>query len=50
MEKMGWVIRQQGKDKGEIHIKLTEKACPMYAKWQQATRVSVLRGLNKGQI
>lgn len=36
MEEMGWVIREEGKDKRERHIKLTEKACEMFPKWHQA--------------
>jgi len=36
MEKMGWVVRQEGKDKRERYIKLTEKAYEMFPKWNEA--------------
>lgn len=32
MEKMGWVIRQEGKDKRQKNILLTEKAYQIYAR------------------
>lgn len=37
MEEMGWVVRQEGNDKRERRIKLTEKAYQMYPKWKQSS-------------
>nr|WP_326521611.1 MarR family transcriptional regulator [Tepidibacter aestuarii] len=36
MEKMGWVVRKEGKDKREKNIKLTEKAYEVFPKWDEA--------------
>ncbi|WP_143318011.1 MarR family transcriptional regulator [Clostridium sp. HBUAS56017] len=38
MEEMGLVIRNEGKDKRERLIKLTEKAYEMFPKWHQAAQ------------
>jgi len=46
MEEMGWVIRQEGKDKRERHIKLTEKACDMFPKWYQAANNIEIEAIN----
>ena len=38
MEKMGWVIREDGDDKREKYIRLTDKAYDMYLRWDRASR------------
>lgn len=37
LEEMGWVIREEGNDKRERHIRLTKKACEMFPKWYQVS-------------
>lgn len=46
MEEMGLVIRTEGKDKRERHIKLTEKAYEMFPKWQDAAESVELEAVN----
>jgi len=46
MEEMGLVIRTEGKDKRERHIKLTEKACEMFPTWQQAAESVEVEAVN----
>jgi Transcriptional regulators len=46
MEEMGLVIRTEGKDKRERHIKLTEKAYEMYPKWYEAAKSIELEAIN----
>lgn len=46
MEEMGLVIRTEGKDKRERNIKLTEKACEMFPKWQEAAESVELEAVN----
>lgn len=36
LEEMGWVTRQEGKDKREKHIRLTEKADDEFQTWFEA--------------
>ncbi|KZL90311.1 MarR family winged helix-turn-helix transcriptional regulator [Clostridium magnum] len=46
MEEMGLVIRREGNDKRERHIKLTEKAYEMYPKWYEAAKRIELEAIN----
>lgn len=46
MEELGLVIRAEGKDKRERHIKLTEKACEMFPKWYQAASSIEIEAVN----
>jgi MarR family transcriptional regulator for hemolysin len=46
MEEMGLVIRTEGKDKRERHIKLTEKACEMFPKWREAAESVEVEAVN----
>lgn len=46
MEEMGLVIRTEGKDKRERHIKLTEKAYEMFPKWREAAESVEVEAVN----
>ncbi|OPJ58121.1 MarR family winged helix-turn-helix transcriptional regulator [Clostridium chromiireducens] len=46
LEEMGLIIRTEGKDKRERHIKLTEKACEMFPEWQQAAESVEVEAVN----
>ncbi len=53
MEKMGWVVRQEGKDKREKHIKLTEKAYEMFPKLHEDfsnVEIDALKDINKEEL
>ncbi|AGX43055.1 MarR family winged helix-turn-helix transcriptional regulator [Clostridium saccharobutylicum] len=46
MEEMGLVIRNEGKDKRERLIKLTEKAYEMFSKWHEAAQSLEIEAIN----
>ncbi|NRY63254.1 MarR family winged helix-turn-helix transcriptional regulator [Clostridium beijerinckii] len=46
MEEMGLVIRNDGKDKRERVIKLTEKAYEMFPKWREAAQDLEIEAIN----
>lgn len=46
MEEMGLVIRTEGKDKREKHIKLTEKAYELFPKWYEAATSTELEAIS----
>ncbi|MBF8982910.1 MarR family transcriptional regulator [Lutibacter sp. B2] len=53
MEKMGWITRQEGKDKRERHIKLTEKAYEMFPTLCEASsnvQADALKDINKEEL
>jgi len=53
LEKMGWVIREEGKDRREKHIKLTEKAYEMSPKLNESTddiELCALKGISKEEL
>lgn len=53
MEEMGLVVREEGKDKRERHIKLTEKAYEMYPKWEQASNsmeTEAIKNIDKDEL
>lgn len=53
MESNGLVVRQEGEDKREKHIKLTEKAYSMFPKWHQAAssiEIDVINNIDKYEL
>ncbi|WP_238885567.1 MarR family transcriptional regulator [Clostridium sp. YIM B02551] len=53
MEELGWVIREEGKDKRERLIKLTEKAYEMYPKWKKASdsiEIEAIKDIDKDEL
>ncbi|AFS79734.1 transcriptional regulator, MarR family [Gottschalkia acidurici 9a] len=53
MEKMGWVIREDGDDKREKYIRLTEKAYDIYPRWDEASReieTACTENITKGEL
>jgi len=46
MEEVGLVIREAGSDRRERYIKLTEKACGMFLKWNQAANILEKEAIN----
>ena len=53
MEKMGWVVRQEGKDKRERYLTLTEKAYEMFPKFHEAfsnVETNALKDITKEEL
>jgi len=53
LEQMGWVIREEGKDRREKHIKLTEKAYDMFPKLNEMTdsvELDALKGITEEEL
>lgn len=53
MEKMGLVIRSEGKDKRERIIKLTEKAYEMFPKWHEEAKniqIEAIKNIDKEEL
>lgn len=53
MEEIGWVVREEGSDKRERHIRLTEKACEMFPKWYHASsnlEIDAVKDIDKEQL
>jgi MarR family transcriptional regulator, transcriptional regulator for hemolysin len=53
MEEMGWVIREEGNDKREKHIQLTEKAYEMFPKWYETAsniEIDVIKDIDKNEL
>lgn len=53
MEEMGLVIRNDGKDKRERVIKLTEKAYEMFPKWREAAQdleIEAISNIDKDEL
>lgn len=53
MEKNGLIVREEGEDKREKHIKLTEKAYGMFTKWHQSAsniEIDVINNIDKNEL
>lgn len=53
MEEMGWIIRGEGNDKRERHIRLTEKALEVFPKWHQVSsnlEMDAIRSISQDEL
>lgn len=53
LEEMGWIIREEGTDKRERHIRLTEKAYEMFPKWYEVSNsieIEAVKGIDDNEL
>lgn len=53
LEEMGWIIREEGTDKRERHIRLTEKAYEIFPKWYEVSNsleIEAVKGIDNNEL